>query len=206
MTTVDSPATPDLRTIDPDLFRAVLRRQAATVTVVTAPGSAPVQGPPVPPVGFTATSFTSVSLDPPLVSFCLDRSSSSWPTVRRAGYLAVHLLAADQQEVARNFATSGIDRFAGYPDWHPGPYDVPLLDRALAWLVCRTVDRVPAGDHALVIAEPLLAGATGGTLPLLYHSGAYATTAVGGSYATTGSADGPGGQPVSGVPRRPAGW
>ncbi|MEH1012934.1 flavin reductase family protein [Micromonospora sp. CPCC 206060] len=197
MTTVDSAAPPDLRAIDRDLFRSVLRRQAATVTVVTAPGSTPVPGPPVPPVGFTATSFTSVSLDPPLISFCLDRSSSSWPTVRLAGYLAVHLLAADQQEVARNFATSGVDRFAGHPEWHHGPYRVPLLDRALAWLVCRTVDRVNAGDHAVVIAEPLLAGSTGGTGPLLYH---------GGTYATTWPGEVPGGQPVSGVPRRPAGW
>ncbi|HYN94747.1 MAG TPA: flavin reductase family protein [Pilimelia sp.] len=152
-------------TVPPDDFRALLRRQAATVTVVTAAGS--------PPVGFTATSFTSVSLHPPLVSFCLARASSSWPTVRRAGHVAVHLLAEGQQEVARTFATSGIDRFAEHGDWRPGPHGVPVLDGALAWLVCRVTQRVDAGDHAIVLAEPLVAGQRLGA-PLLYHSGRYA--------------------------------
>jgi flavin reductase (DIM6/NTAB) family NADH-FMN oxidoreductase RutF len=71
-------------TLEPDLFRSVLRRQAATVTVVTttAPPPAKAAAPTPTPVGFTASSFTSVSLHPPLVSFCVDRGSSSWPAVR----------------------------------------------------------------------------------------------------------------------------
>src|SRR5690349_16967412 len=97
--TTDPPAA---STVDPDLFRALLRRQASTVTVVTAPGS--------PPAGFTATSFTSVSLRPPLVSFCLAHTASSWPTITRADHVAVHLLGQTQQELARTFATSGVDR------------------------------------------------------------------------------------------------
>jgi len=71
--------------VDPDLFRALLRRHAAAVVVVTAPGT--------PPAGFTATSFTSVSLEPPLVSFCLAHTASSWPAVSRASLVAVHVLA-----------------------------------------------------------------------------------------------------------------
>ncbi|WDZ84385.1 flavin reductase family protein [Micromonospora cathayae] len=154
----------------PDTFRSLLRRQAASVAVVTAPGS--------PPVGFTATSFTSVSLRPPLVSFCLARSSSSWPTVAVAGHVAVHLLGADQQDAARTFATSGIDRFAAYPGWRYGPYGVPLLHGPVAWLLCRVTGRVSAGDHAIVLAEPLL-GRHGEGAPLLYHMGGYAALSPG---------------------------
>lgn len=151
--------------IDPDNFRALLRRQAASVAVVTAAGD--------PPVGFTATSFTSVSLHPPLVSFCLDQSSSSWPTVARAEHIAVHLLHEDQHEVARTFATRGIDRFATHRGWRLGPYGVPLLQEPVAWLLCRVTRRVPAGDHAIVLAEPL-DGEQGEGAPLLYHMGRYA--------------------------------
>jgi flavin reductase (DIM6/NTAB) family NADH-FMN oxidoreductase RutF len=152
-------------------FRALLRRQAAAVTVVTAPAD-PAAG--LPAAGFTATSFTSVSLQPPLVSFCLDRGSSSWPTVSRAGYVAVHLLAEQQQDVARTFAISGIDRFAAHTGWRPGPHGVPLLDGVLTWLLCRVVDRLTAGDHAIVLAEPLGGGHGDDQAPLLYHQGRYA--------------------------------
>jgi flavin reductase (DIM6/NTAB) family NADH-FMN oxidoreductase RutF len=160
MTVAAKPLSP----VDPDRFRVLLRRQAASVAVVTAEG--------VPPVGFTATSFTSVSLRPPLVSFCLDRSSSSWPTVACAGHVAVHLLGVDQRDIARTFATSGIDRFAAPTRWRPGAHDVPVLDGALAVLVCRVVERVHAGDHAIVLAEPVLGEHQEG-LPLLYHMGRY---------------------------------
>jgi flavin reductase (DIM6/NTAB) family NADH-FMN oxidoreductase RutF len=163
--TTDPPAASGPGPLDPDLFRGLLRRQASTVTVVTAPGP--------PPAGFTATSFTSVSLRPPLVSFCLARQSSSWPAVARAGYLAVHLLAAGQQELARRFATSGVDRFAPPVAWRPGPYGVPLLGGTVGLLLCRVVDRVAAGDHAVVFAEPLRARHGDGE-PLLYHDGRYA--------------------------------
>jgi flavin reductase (DIM6/NTAB) family NADH-FMN oxidoreductase RutF len=129
--------------IQPDLFRALLRRHAAGVVVITAPGGRPA--------GFTATSFTSVSLAPPLVSFCLDRGSSSWPAVSVAGHVAVHVLTAEQQHLARTFATHGIDRFAPPTRWRTGPHDVPVLDGVLAVLICRA-------DH----------GAT-----LLYHMGRY---------------------------------
>jgi flavin reductase (DIM6/NTAB) family NADH-FMN oxidoreductase RutF len=150
--------------IDPDALRVLLRRQASTVAVVTAAGE--------PPVGFTATSFTSVSLRPPLVSFCLDRSSSSWPTVASAEHVAVHLLGEGQRVVARTFATSGIDRFVTHPRWRVGPFGVPLLDGPIAWLLCRVTQRVLAGDHAIVLAEPLSADQGDGD-PLLYHMGRY---------------------------------
>ncbi|WP_433318404.1 flavin reductase family protein [Micromonospora sp. CA-269861] len=161
MTVIDKPPTP----VEPTMFRALLRRQAASVAVITAAGE--------PPVGFTATSFTSVSLRPPLVSFCLARSSSSWSTVKGAEHIAVHLLGEDQQDVARTFATSGIDRFAAHSGWRYGPYGVPLLHEPVAWLLCRVTQRVLAGDHAIVLAEPLT-GSHGEGAPLLYHMGRYA--------------------------------
>ncbi|MCW2642525.1 MAG: flavin reductase [Dactylosporangium sp.] len=157
------PAAP----IEPDLFRRMLRHQAASVVVVTAPGERPA--------GFTATSFTSVSLRPPLVSFCLDRGSSSWPTVEQADYVGVHILSRGQEQVARTFATSGIDRFAVHDSWRAGPHQVPLLDGALAWLVCRVAQRVHAGDHVIVLAEPVLGEHADDETyqPLVYHNGRY---------------------------------
>jgi flavin reductase (DIM6/NTAB) family NADH-FMN oxidoreductase RutF len=157
-----SPTTP----IEADLFRSLLRHQASSVVVVTADAS--------PPVGFTATSFTSVSLRPPMVSFNLDRSSSSWPAISAANHVGVHILSHQQEHVARRFATSGIDRFADGVSWHPGPHGVPLLAESLAWLVCRVVNRVHAGDHAIVLAEPVLAEHLNEPHPpLVYHMGRY---------------------------------
>ncbi|MFY1599095.1 flavin reductase family protein [Micromonospora sp. WMMD737] len=154
-------------TVDADAraLRTVLRHQASTVTVVTAPGA--------PPVGFTATSFTSVSLVPPVVSFCVNLGSSSWPTLAGARHVAVHLLAEDQRELARTFATSGIDRFATPTRWRTGPEGAPILGGVLAWLLCRVVDRVPVGDHAVVLAEPELIRHADGGSPLLHHQGRY---------------------------------
>lgn len=164
VSTPASDAAPDHGTVAPDHLRRLLRRQAATVTVVTATSGGE-------PVGFTATSFTSVSLRPPLVSFCVNHRSSSWPAMRAAEYVAVHLLDASQDELARTFATRGIDRFAAAA-WHRGPYGVPLLQRTLAWLLCRVSARVTAGDHAIVLAEPVTMGCSDGS-PLLYHNGRY---------------------------------
>ncbi|WFE39219.1 flavin reductase family protein [Micromonospora sp. WMMD998] len=159
MTTVERPATVELRPVDVDSFRGLLRRQATTVTVVTTPG---LHGgrhlPTLPPAGFTATSFTSVSLDPPLVSVRLGHASASWPTVAHAEHVAVHLLAPDQQEIAQIFATSGIDRLTVHPGWTAGPFGVPLIGDALAVLLCRVIRRLTADDHTVVLGEPLALG------------------------------------------------
>jgi len=155
--------------IEPTVFRTLLRRHAAGVVVVTAAGN--------PPAGLTATSFTSVSVCPPLVSFCVARGASTWRTVTRAKTVAVHFLAVGQEHLARTFATSGIDRFAECGAWHPGPAGVPLLNEALPRLVCHVMRRVEAGDHTSVIAGPH----TGyeqtdeAPAPLVYHAGNYGT-------------------------------
>jgi flavin reductase (DIM6/NTAB) family NADH-FMN oxidoreductase RutF len=151
-----------------DLFRELLRRHAAAVVVITAPGA--------PPAGFTATSFTSVSLDPPLVSFCLANSASAWPAVQAADTIAVHVLTEEQEQVARTFSTRGIDRFAVHGAWRPGPDAVPLLDGVLARMICRVTRRIEAGDHTIVLAAPEIGEhhADERVAPLVYHAGRYA--------------------------------
>ncbi|MFF7481038.1 flavin reductase family protein [Streptomyces mutabilis] len=149
-----------------DLLRSAFRRHAAGVAVITARGDAG-------PVGFTATSLTSVSTEPPLLSFGIGTGSSSWPTVCEAEYVGVHVLGEHQQDLATTFARSGADRFAAPTAWREGPEGVPVLDGVLAWLVCRVVARGPAGDHRVVLAEVLLGDPAGAGRPLLYHQGRY---------------------------------
>ncbi|MFP1624678.1 flavin reductase family protein [Streptomyces sp. 5K101] len=148
-----------------DLLKSVFRQHAAGVAVITAQGERPV--------GFTATSLTSVAADPPLVSFGVGTASSSWPAVAEAEYVGVHILGEHQQELAATFARSGADRFAPPTRWRPGPEGVPVLDGVVAWLVARVVARVPAGDHRLVIAEVATGDPAGGGRPLLYHQGRF---------------------------------
>lgn len=150
----------------PDAFRALMRHQANTVTVITADGT--------PPVGFTATSLSSVSLRPALVSFCVDTSSSSRSALAAVRHVGVHILRADQEEVARAFAARGINRFARHRAWRIGPHGVPLLDGVAAWAVCEVRERVTAGDHEIVVAAPLAAGQNGeAAAPLVHYMGAY---------------------------------
>ncbi|GAA2429981.1 flavin reductase family protein [Streptomyces glaucus] len=162
-------ATPDLDAAPPagpDLLRSVFRRHAAGVAVITARGDAG-------PVGFTATSLTSVSAEPPLLSFGIGTGASSWPAVSTADHVGVHILGEHQRELAATFARSGADRFGAPTVWREGPEGVPVLDGVLAWLVCRVVGRVPAGDHRIVLAEVRLGDPNGTGRPLLYHQGRF---------------------------------
>ncbi|MFF4274346.1 flavin reductase family protein [Streptomyces sp. NPDC001536] len=162
-------ASPELRTPElasADLLRSVFRRHAAGVAVITAGGE---EG----PVGFTATSLTSVSVEPPLLSFGIGVGASSWPAISEADHVGVHILGEHQQELAATFARSGADRFGTPTAWREGPEGVPVLDDVLAWLVCRVVTRVPAGDHRIVLAEVLLGDPAGAGRPLVYHQGRF---------------------------------
>ncbi|MFI9240747.1 flavin reductase family protein [Streptomyces cinnamoneus] len=161
-------ASPDLgthRTATPELLRSVFRRHAAGVAVITARGARPA--------GFTATSLTSVAAEPPLISFGVGTGSSSWPVLAEADHVGVHILGEHQQELAATFARSGADRFAAPTRWYSGPHGVPVLEDVLAWMVCRVVARVPAGDHRLVLAEAVAGDPTGDGRPLLYHQGRF---------------------------------
>ncbi|MEU7601667.1 flavin reductase family protein [Streptomyces sp. NPDC041003] len=170
--TAPSPRAPrpsrsgDGRPGSPDLLRSVFRQHAAGVAVITAQDGAR-------PVGFTATSLNSVSADPPLLSFTIGTGASSWPGVRDSEYLGVHILGEHQRELAGLFARSGADRFGPGTGWNPGPHGVPVLDGVLAWLVCRVVARVPAGEHRVIIAEAVAGDPAGEGRPLLYHQGRF---------------------------------
>jgi flavin reductase (DIM6/NTAB) family NADH-FMN oxidoreductase RutF len=155
-----------LQLASPDLLRSVFRRHAAGVAVITARGA---DG----PVGFTATSLTSVSAEPPMLSFGIGTGASSWPAIARAEHVGVHILGEHQEELAATFARRGADRFGAPTSWREGPEGVPVLDDVLAWLVCRVVARVPAGDHRIVLAEVVLGDPAGAGRPLLYHQGRF---------------------------------
>ncbi|MDT0490082.1 flavin reductase family protein [Streptomyces griseus] len=150
----------------PELLRSVFRRHAAGVAVITATGDGR-------PVGFTATSLNSVAAEPPLISFGIGTSSSSWPVLAGAEHVGVHILGEHQQELAATFARSGADRFGPSTDWSSGPEGVPVLAGVPAWLVCRVVARVPAGDHRIVIAEAVAGDPSGAGQPLVYHQGRF---------------------------------
>ncbi|NUR89184.1 MAG: flavin reductase family protein [Nonomuraea sp.] len=151
--------------IDADQFRAALAQHAAGVVVVTAHSEGI-------PVGLTATSFSSVSLDPPLVSFYVDRTSTTWPWLRLADHFAVNVLAGDQFDLATRFARRGIDRFGHPTRWHHGPHETPLIDDVSAHLVCVPHTTVDIGDHVLVVGL-VTAAEVGRARPLLYHRGQY---------------------------------
>ncbi|MFJ5273140.1 flavin reductase family protein [Streptomyces sp. NPDC088358] len=162
-------ATPGLGTYQlasPELLRSVFRRHAAGVAVITAQGDGG-------PVGFTATSLTSVSAEPPIISFGVGSGASSWPAISASDHVGVHILGEHQRELAATFARSGADRFGAPTRWRAGPERVPVLDDVLAWLVCRIVARVPAGDHRIVLAEVVLGDPSGAGRPLLYHQGGF---------------------------------
>ncbi|MFJ2183957.1 flavin reductase family protein [Streptomyces anulatus] len=150
----------------PDRFKQVFRRYPAGVVVVTADSG---RG----PVGFTATSLTSLSLDPPLVSYGIGVAASSWPHVEAAASTIVNFLGADQESLARTFATSGIDRFAAPTAWRRLPEGEPVLDGVAGWLRLETERIVPAGDHRIVIARVTESWLDEGRAPLLFHDGAY---------------------------------
>ncbi|HEX2902323.1 MAG TPA: flavin reductase family protein [Jatrophihabitans sp.] len=151
---------------DADSFRHVLGHYPTGVAVITAQS-------PSGPVGLSMNSFTSLSLQPPLVLFCPAVSSSTWPLLRDAGQLAINVLSAGQEEVSRRFATPAADRFAGF-DWSVGENGAPLLTDALGWLECRVQAEYPAGDHTVVIAEIQRVGVHDAIAePLVFFRGGY---------------------------------
>jgi 3-hydroxy-9,10-secoandrosta-1,3,5(10)-triene-9,17-dione monooxygenase reductase component len=160
-----SPLDGAVDVIDPHLMREVLGHFASGVTVVTAVDDDE-------PIGFTCQSFSSLSLDPPLVVFAPARTSRTWPRLRELGRFCVNVLAEDQDGLSAAFARSGEDKFAGVP-WRPSPRGRPVLEGVGAWIDCELWAEYDGGDHTLVAARVLDLGADGGRRPLLFHRGAY---------------------------------
>lgn len=152
--------------VDAARFRKALSVHASGVVVITAQSDGV-------PVGLTATSFSSVSLEPPLVSFYVDRSSTTWPRLSAADHFAVNILASDQADLAARFARKGIDRFAEPTRWRPGPLGAPLLQDVSAHLICLPYERADVGDHVLVVGLVAEAGVHRPGRPLLYHQGRF---------------------------------
>lgn len=150
--------------IDQSVFRTVLGHFATGVVVVT--GSEGGE-----PVGFTCQSFTSLSLDPPLISLAPARTSTSWPRIARTGTFGVSVLAEEQEAMARAFATPGVDKFAGV-GWSPGRTGAPRLHDSVAWIDCKIEQVHPAGDHYLVVGRVVELEAGRGE-PLLFYRGGY---------------------------------
>jgi len=156
--------------VDQTEFRHVLGTFATGVTVITAPAAADESG----PAGFACQSFSSLSLDPPLVVFMVGRTSTTWPRIARAGVFCVNVLAADQGDLCRTFARSGTDKFANVT-YDPAPASgSPRLIGALAWIDCAIHAVHTGGDHLIVVGRVDALGTDDedGT-PLLFHKGRF---------------------------------
>ena len=157
--------------VDQTEFRRVLGSFATGVTVVTAPAADDEAG----PAGFACQSFSSLSLDPPLVAFMVGRTSTTWPRIARAGVFCVNVLGAGQQALCRAFAASGTDKFAGV-DHDAAPVSgAPRLTGTLAWIDCTIHAVHTGGDHLIVVGRVNALGTGDGTdeQPLLFHQGRF---------------------------------
>lgn len=156
--------TPAGTAIDPARFRSVLGQVPTPVTVVTATTD---EG----PAGLVVGSFVSVSLDPPLVGIFVDRSSASWPAIRRTGSFAVNVLAHDQRELCARFARRGGGNKFGGLTWDESPLGHPLLPGVATWIDCRLRHDQQVGDHYFVVGRVLDLSHVEGSSPLVFHRG-----------------------------------
>ena len=166
---IESKRAQDARGLDVRDLRHAFGQFATGVTVVTARSG---DG---RPVGVTANSFSSLSLEPPLVLWCLARDAASRPVFHDCTHFGVNVLASGQHHLSRLFATSGADKFGGEAEVRDGPSGVPLLEGVLARFVCRNVRQIDAGDHVIVIGEVEHYEEFEGE-PLVFHSGNYRIT------------------------------
>jgi 3-hydroxy-9,10-secoandrosta-1,3,5(10)-triene-9,17-dione monooxygenase reductase component len=160
------PESSDLTHPHSENFRNVLGRLPTGVVVVTG-------GDPEHPTGLVVGSFMSVSLEPPLVAVSPAKASTSWPSVEAGGSFCANVLADGQEALARQFAASGTDKFAGV-NWEPAPASgAPLLEGVAAWIDCRIYQRYEAGDHWLVLGEVLELSVSREGGALVFHGGAF---------------------------------
>lgn len=150
-------------------LRGLMRTVAQPVVVVTGRRGAGGE-----PVGLTVSSFTSVSLDPPLLLFCAGRGSRRWALIRESGLFAVNVLAAHQASTAARFASPTIGFPSGVP-WEHGATGIPVLSGVLAVGECSTAAIHPSGDHDVVVGQVEHTDIGSGALPLAYSDGAYSS-------------------------------
>jgi flavin reductase (DIM6/NTAB) family NADH-FMN oxidoreductase RutF len=151
---------------DPTLeLRKALGQFATGVTVVTTRAADGA------PAGLTVNSFTSVSLDPPLILWCLGLDSASFDAFKLAESYLINVLAADQLEIARRFASRGLDKFAGLA-WQPTDTGLPRLDGCIAWIECAHRNQYQEGDHIILVGRIESFEVARGS-PLIFHDGRY---------------------------------
>ncbi|MBZ6247305.1 MULTISPECIES: flavin reductase [Streptomyces] len=150
--------------VDPDLVRGVHRKFITGVTVVTTDDGGT-------PRGLAVNAFSSISLDPPMVLVCVQRSSSTHPALHRSRHLGISILAADQLDVAKVFASKGDDKFATL-DWAPGEHGAPLIDGAAAQLEVEIGERLEAGSHT-VFTGRVVSARHDDRAPLVYSGGGF---------------------------------
>ncbi len=155
------------QTIDSATFRAVMGRFATGVTVVTTCNGSQRYG-------ITVNAFCSVSLDPPLVLVCIDRTSKVHDVMATAGIFAVNLLSEDQEDLSTCFAGNSDERYRNFchADSHVEATGAPVLDSALGYVDCRIVNIFPGGDHDIFIGQVESLGANDSG-PLLYYRSRY---------------------------------
>jgi 3-hydroxy-9,10-secoandrosta-1,3,5(10)-triene-9,17-dione monooxygenase reductase component len=153
---------------DPTTMRSVLGHFPSGVTIVTGVADGA-------PAGFTCQSFSSLSLDPPLVLILPGRNSSSWPKIEATGQFCVNVLSEQQGELSTTFAKSGTDKFAGV-EWSLSPLGSPILAGATAWIDCTLHACHDGGDHLIVVGAVHDLAAAPEIPPLVFHRGAYART------------------------------
>ncbi|MEY4367600.1 MAG: hypothetical protein RLZ28_1015 [Actinomycetota bacterium] len=151
-----------------ETLRAAFRRHASGVAVIT---TTDAEG---APVGFTATSMTSLGSNPPLVTFNVARGSSSWQAISQASHFAVHTLGANNLELARRMAADRTLRFVGN-DWGMMEPGVPVFEAATAVLIGKTREIHPIENNAIVVIEIIDGGVANSDEALLYNQRGYFT-------------------------------
>ncbi|CAG9169441.1 flavin reductase family protein [Cupriavidus pampae] len=165
-------ASPDF---DAQHFRRALSQFATGVTVMTTRAAGHTHNGGAPFVGITASSFNSVSLDPPLVLWSLAMRASSLPMFRAGSHYIINVLAASQLDLCQRFATLKGDRFAGV-DYRLSENGLPILANALAWFECHNRSRYDEGDHVIFVGEVERCGILdAGGQPLVFHRGEFST-------------------------------
>lgn len=126
------------------------------------------------PEGIVATSFTPVSMDPALVSICVQHTSTTWPKLSQESHLGVSVLASTHESACRQIAAKNVDRFAGVP-WFASDSNAVFLADAAAWLDCRISTSIPAGDHDVVLLEVNSTAVNETVSPLVFHDSLFRT-------------------------------
>lgn len=157
--------------LDSAQFRQLLGRFTTGVTVIT------ITLPDGRPAGMTANSLASVSLEPPLLSACIDHGAELYPALKEASGYVVNILEASQEALSRRFAERHLDRFDGV-GYRASPAGHPILDGVLAWIDCVPHASYPGGDHTILVGR-VIRGGTTDRAPLVYFRGGYTGLARG---------------------------